>query len=138
GINSAMGLLTTDLKYDAVQTAFLMSTAMDYERLNRGFAEMEAKLLAQFRDDGLEPEDVHLERFADVRYAGQGYELRVSMPRGEIGPGNIAAALDEFHGMHEKEYGHSFRASPVEFVNIRVTGTGPIARLGAPPPRRGG
>lgn len=138
GINSAMGLLTTDLKYDAIQTAFLLSTRMDYPRLNRGFVEMESKLRAQFEIDGLDPGKARYERFTDARYAGQGYELRVSMPPGEVGPDNINDTLREFHALHHSEYGHSFPESPVEFVDMRVTGIGPIAKLGPPPKPAGG
>lgn len=138
GITSAMGLLTTDLKYDAIQTAFLLSTGIDYGRLNRGFAEMEARLRAQFQSDGVDPEAARYERFADAHYVGQGYELRVSMPGGRVRAENLAQTLREFHALHQGEYGHSFPDSPVEFVNIRVTGIGPIAKLGAPPRRAGG
>jgi N-methylhydantoinase A len=38
GINSAIGLLTTDLRYDAIRTAFQTGGALDLERLNRDFA----------------------------------------------------------------------------------------------------
>jgi N-methylhydantoinase A len=36
GITSAIGLLTTDLKYGLVRTAFLVSTNVDLERMNAG------------------------------------------------------------------------------------------------------
>jgi N-methylhydantoinase A len=134
GINSAIGLLTTDLRYDAIQTAFLLSTAMDYERLNRGFADMETQLRAQFETDGIDPDEAVYHRYTDARYVGQGYELRVSMPGGIIDAGNLEKALREFHALHQSEYGHSFPASPVELVNTRVTGVGPVPKIGAPPP----
>ena len=41
GITSAMGLLTADLKYDAIRTQFQVSTACDLDRVNRDFADME-------------------------------------------------------------------------------------------------
>ena len=132
GINSAMGLLTTDLKYDAIQTAFLLSTAIDFERLNHGFADMEAQLRKQFETDGIDPDIARYHRYTDVHYVGQGYELRVPMPDGEINEENIRQTLDAFHQLHHSEYGHSFPDSPVEFVNIRVTGIGSIPKIGAP------
>lgn len=138
GINSAMGLLTTDLKYDVVQTAFLLSTAMDYARLNAAFAAMEAELAEQFRRDRVDPQAVRYERYTDARYVGQGYELRVAMPAGEIAAATLARALEQFHALHQAEYGHRFPDTPVELVNLRVTGIGPVARLGRPPAPAGG
>ncbi len=38
GITSAIGLLTTDLKYDEVRTQFQTSQALDIDRLSRNFA----------------------------------------------------------------------------------------------------
>src|SRR6516165_3272322 len=38
GITSAIGLLTTDLKYDTIKTAFMTSGSVDYLRLNADFA----------------------------------------------------------------------------------------------------
>src|SRR6202022_1939371 len=44
GITSAVGLLTTDLKYDAVRTVFQSGEAVDLARLNRDLAAMQAEL----------------------------------------------------------------------------------------------
>jgi len=53
GITSAVGLLTTDLKYDAIKTEFMTSGGVDSERLNADFAAMQAQLAAQYRADGI-------------------------------------------------------------------------------------
>ena len=50
---------------------------------------------------------------------------------GEFGPGLANAAADAFHGAHHALYGYDFRGDPrqqVEWVNLRVTGIGPIQR----------
>ena len=57
GITSAMGLLTTDIKYDALRTVFHGQHRLDFERLNRDFAAMRAGLEEQFRADGLIRQD---------------------------------------------------------------------------------
>lgn len=129
GINSAIGLLTSDLKYDVVRTAFLISTDMDYQVLNNDIKEMETQLHAQFKEDGLDPDVCEYRRFVDLRYVGQGYELRTELPRGQIQTAELSETLDNFHKQHEKEYGHGFPQSPVEFVNVRVTGYGEISKI---------
>lgn len=138
GITSAMGLLTTDLKYDAVRTLFQTSGALDLSRMSADFAAMEAEIAAQFVLDGVDPARAAFERAGDLRYAGQGYELRVAFSAGAVDEALVAAALDRFHAQHRAEYGHAFPASPVEIVNLRVTGLGPRPKLGRPEPRHGG
>ena len=48
-----------------------------------------------------------------------------------------AAALDgvwvAFHRVHEQEYGHHFADSPIEIVNIRLTGVGHMPKIAQPP-----
>ncbi len=131
GITSALGLLTTDLKYDAIKTEFQVSGAVDLARLNEDFRAMEADLARQFTADGLAPSEVSFTRWADLRYVGQGYELRVAMPAGAVDPAGLEGAWQRFHELHHAEYGQSFPSSPIEIVNIRVSGVGRMPRIGA-------
>ncbi len=62
----------------------------------------------------------------DCRYVGQGYELRIPLPEERF----TQDALDEFHRLHEQEYGHAFR-DPIEIVNLRVTAYGKRPRIRA-------
>ena len=49
GITSAMGLLTTDLKYDTIRTQFQVSGNVDLDRLNADIAAMESELQEAIR-----------------------------------------------------------------------------------------
>jgi N-methylhydantoinase A len=138
GITSAVGLLTTDLKYDAVRTEFQVSDHLDRARLNRDLAEMERTLAAQFATDGVDAAAVSFVRGADVRYVGQGYELRVPVPAGEIDGAALDAIFAAFHAQHEAEYGHAFPKSAIEIVNVRVTGVGRMPKIGRPSVPHGG
>ena len=60
GITSAMGLLTTDLKYDATRTQFQNSGLVDLGRLNADFAAMEASLGMQFEADRISTNAVRI------------------------------------------------------------------------------
>ncbi len=92
GITSALGLLTTDLKYDAIKTEFQVRGAIDLPGLNGDFRAMEAGLARQFAADGLAPHEISFTRWADLRYVGQGYELRVSMPDGSVDEAGLEGA----------------------------------------------
>ncbi len=138
GLTSALGLLTTDLKYDTVKTAFQVHPGLDYSQLNADFAEMEQSLRGQFAADGIDHARVTFERFADARYVGQGYELRIPMPEGLLHEENMRRIGEAFHRRHEAEYGHCFVSSPIELVNIRITGVGPTQKIQRLIPLTGG
>ena len=132
GITSAVGLLTTDLRYDAVKTEFQVSDALDLGRLNEDLVTVEAGIGDQFRSDGVDLDEVRFERSGDLRYAGQGYELRIPLPPGELGSAEADDLFRRFHEQHRAEYGHVFEESLIEIVNIRVAGIGRTPTIGAP------
>jgi N-methylhydantoinase A len=135
GITSATGLLTSDLRYDQMRTIFMVEGRIDADRLNRELRELAESLRLALRRDGVDEDAIAVETALDCRYAGQGYELRVPLPDGRFG----AASLEEFHRLHEREYGHAFR-DPIEIVNARVTARGlrpKVERVPAPPPVAG-
>jgi N-methylhydantoinase A len=138
GINSAIGLLTTDLKYDIVRTAFLVSSTLDLGRMNSELQDMERTLSDQLRADEVDPAQTVFERSADARYVGQGYELRLPLSAGALAAADSVAMLARFHELHRQEYGHHFEQSPVELVNLRVTAVARVPRIGAPSPPAGG
>jgi N-methylhydantoinase A len=129
GITSAMGLLTSDLKYDQVKNEFMLNSAADLERLNRDLAALEESVRAQLVADGVAPEDVSVTRAADCRYVGQGYELRATIPDGALDERSVAQLWQNFHDIHEAEYGHKFLSNPIELVNLRVVGTGQLPKI---------
>jgi N-methylhydantoinase A len=131
GLTSAMGLLTTDLKYDLVQSVLRKAADLDLDRLNADLDAMAADLAGRFVADAIAPGATTLLRLADIRYVGQGYELRVALPDGGIDAGAIENAAGHFHEAHQAEYGNAFPALPIEIVNIRMTGTGTIPKIGA-------
>ena len=65
-------------------------------------------------------EEPEVERWVDVRYAGQSWELSLPWPGAE----HVLAA---FAAAHERRYGYARRGTPVEVVTLRVH-----ARLPAP------
>ncbi len=137
GITSALGLLTTDLKYDAIRTAFQVSTAIDLSRLNADVLAMEQQLGERFEADHIPVDDITFVRDADMRYVGQGYELKVPLSAGRIGEPELASVWKQFHTMHKREYGHAFEGNPMEIVNIRISGLGRLPKIKPPRPPHG-
>ena len=128
GITSAAGLLTTDLKYDALKTEFQVKGAVDTAKLDADFTELEATLWTQYAADGVPRSKVKLSRAGDLRYVGQGYELRVAFPDGAVDDAALGAVWAAFHRQHEAEYGHFFADSPIS----RSSTSGSPARARCP------
>ena len=138
GILSALGLMATDLRYDYSKTALQLASQTDKKKLIRDYAELEKEAFARLKEDRVPDDRQGAERYADCRYKGQGYELRVSVPGGDIDDKAITTIVENFHKAHEEEFGRSFRDNDVEIVNIRVLGIGRIPELKWPHTEKSG
>ncbi len=114
GVLSALGLAISDVRHDHV-AAFLRTVDDDGASLEpavaAAFTQVEAEARAAL--DG-----ARLERFADLRYAGQSFEVTVP-------GGTVAELVPAFHAAHERRYGHRIDDEPVEIVAVRVVATQP-------------
>jgi N-methylhydantoinase A len=122
---SAFGLLTVDVKNDYVQTYVARHALLDRAAVDKHYAALTATAAEALRAEGFTDAAHRFARTADLRYYGQAFEVRVPV---EDGPD---AAVSDFHDAHEQLYGYCFRDRPeqqVEWVNLRVTGIGPIRR----------
>jgi N-methylhydantoinase A len=129
---SAFGLLTVDVKNDYVQTSVARDGDLDLGALAGVYAGLERKAADALDREGFASADHRFVRTADLRYDGQAFEVRVPAPDGVIDAAFQTAVVDAFHAEHERLYGYAYRDQsarhPVEWVNLRVTGIGPITR----------
>ncbi|MBP2705690.1 hydantoinase/oxoprolinase family protein [Microbispora sp. RL4-1S] len=124
---SAFGLLTVDVKNDYVRTHVSRDPSAD--TLREIVTELEAEAAAALDREGFT--DHGYARSADLRYYGQAYEVRVPAPDGPVDDAWRAAVAGRFHREHERLYGYAYPGDDrhaVEWVNLRVSGIGPIAR----------
>ena len=70
--------------------------------LQRRFEELEALAAGQLAEDGIDPGNVQIQRIAECRYLGQGYELRVDTPSGVIDGAWAEKVRADFHDIHER------------------------------------
>jgi len=128
---SAFGLLTVDVRADYVRTCVARQTELDHGAMEAGYAGLAARARETLTAQGFAPEEHRLIRSADLRYFGQAFEVRVPVGSGQVGQALTDAAAADFHAAHRALYGYDFSADPaqqVEWVNLRVTGVGPIQR----------
>ncbi|GGO74976.1 hydantoinase/oxoprolinase family protein [Nonomuraea cavernae] len=124
---SAFGLLTVDVKNDYVRTH--VTRDLSLATAARIYGELEGEAAEALDREGFD--DPVYARSADLRYYGQAYEVRVPAPPGPLDDDWRERVLQHFHDAHEKLYGYAYRDDPrhqVEWVNLRVSGIGPITR----------
>ncbi|MHC3381143.1 hydantoinase/oxoprolinase family protein [Haloarcula sp. H-GB5] len=114
GVLSAYGLLAADEKRDAVRTYQRSLDAVDPDDVEAVYEELAEELLTEVSDR----ETATVRCSADLRYAGQSFELTVDVDR----PFDTADARERFATAHESAYGYRADES-VELVNCRVTTT---------------
>ncbi len=122
GALSAMGILHADVVKE-LSRSMLRTVASEARagcELRPAFVQIERDGLREMRTEGFQPRQVGIERFFDMRYAGQAYELTVPAKGGFV---------QAFHAEHERRYGYADPRRAVEIVNVRVRFTGRTAPL---------
>ncbi len=128
---SAFGLLTVDVKNDYVRTNVSLAELLEPAAVAAIYDDLTDLARAALDNEGFAPTEHQFVRTADLRYFGQAYEVRVGVPEGDVDAGVLSAVADRFHAEHRALYGYDFALDPsqqVEWVNLRVSGIGPIQR----------
>ncbi|MCM3690885.1 hydantoinase/oxoprolinase family protein [Neobacillus niacini] len=126
GITAAIGLLGTDITYESVSTVWSSLKTGSIQKLRHEFARLEEQAIASLKADGMSNDKIILKRVCDCRYEGQGYELRVDAPAGEINEAWAEEVKNAFHAVHEREYASKFEDQEVIAINIRLIGVGVV------------
>jgi N-methylhydantoinase A len=127
GVFSALGLLFADI--EVWEACALMQPLLDAEpqRVEAAYRELRQKVLAQI---GHPVPDVRFQRMADLRYAGQAFEISVPLEDRTIDDTALQSLATAFENEYEKTYGHRLPGgSPIQFVGIRLSG---MVRPGGP------
>jgi len=111
GILSAMGMLMADIIKDYSLTVMLNQFNTDEGQLRNLFGSLERKGTDDLISEGVDENGIILERYLDMRYEGQSYEIIVPFGSNYV---------EGFHGLHEKKYGYRNKDKPIEIVNLRL------------------
>jgi N-methylhydantoinase A len=129
GVASALGLLVAPARVDRVATVGIRLDRGSIATLEAAFARLEDEARAVMAETGLKLESATVQRLADGRFLGQGFDLVVALPPGpyeDRAPGRAA-----LRGAFETAYRDKFTLTPpgvpVEFINIRVAVRAPVS-----------
>jgi len=88
---------------------------------------------------GVGEDEIAHRRAAEMRYVGQGHEVRVPLPDGALGPESVPAMREAFETEYLRLYGRLGPPVPVEAITWRTVSAGPKPnlRLANPAPASG-
>ncbi|MBL0699978.1 MAG: hydantoinase/oxoprolinase family protein, partial [Desulfosarcina sp.] len=115
GILSATGMLLADVIRDFSRTVMIDNYDGNIKDLKKLFLPLEKQGLAALALEGIAEEKSIPERYLDMRYKGQSYEILVPF---------YEKFVEEFHNLHEKLYGYCNKDKMIEIVNIRLRARG--------------
>ncbi len=115
GILSAIGMLMADVIKDYSLTVMQNQEDATFPLLSGMFHDIEHKGKKDLQAEGISEDGILLERYLDMRYHGQSYEIIVPFDKDYI---------ERFHDLHEKTYGYRNEDKAIEIVNIRLRAKG--------------
>jgi N-methylhydantoinase A/oxoprolinase/acetone carboxylase beta subunit len=113
---SAFGMLTADVIKDYTQTVML-SGDVPHSVIHNKFEPLVNESHRHIKEEGFFESQVKIEKYLDVRYFGQSYELTI--PFNDISQ-NQDDIAQKFHQTHLKTYGYERLDVDLEIVNLRV------------------
>lgn len=128
GILCAMGLLLTDLRADFAATRLVTLSQAALPVMAEAFTHLLAQAEQWFAAEAIAPEARRILRTADMRYAGQNYELAVPLPEGPVGPKTLDALAEGFAEAHRRLYGFVAEGEPVQIVTLRIEASGIVKK----------
>jgi len=131
GVHSALGLLMSDVKHDYVRSKLVGLDDLDLKEINNLYAQLIERAKADLHAEGFHDDEIKIDPYLDLRYAGQGYELTVPCIMPPFKPEDLKLMRQRFDTMHEQNSGHKAETEPVELVSLRLISLGlvPQAKL---------
>ena len=128
GVMSSIGMLVAPKSFDSVQSYISRLDSVDWDHVGSIYEAMESSAAELLTAAGVEAADVRMERSADMRYVGQGFEIVVPVPGGKLGPGLHEELSATFNQTYESLFGRILADVPVETITWRLSASEPPPR----------
>ncbi len=129
GVMSAVGFLTAPLAFDFVRSWPGRIDQLGWQQANALLNDMEAEGQALLERSGVPPEHISHRRVADIRYVGQGHEIQVPLPAGQLSSDSLPTIIHSFEEVYRRLYERLSPSVPIEIINWRVTSSGPLPQV---------
>jgi N-methylhydantoinase A len=128
GVFSALGLLMADVQHDYVRSRLGALDDLDIGQISDTFDELAQQARVDLQSEGFADDDIAVDCSLDMRYRGQGYEVRVAVAPAVLQQG-MTAIRDAFDAEHLDRFGHAAPEEIAEVVSYRLTGRGIVPQV---------
>jgi N-methylhydantoinase A/oxoprolinase/acetone carboxylase beta subunit len=118
GVASAFGLMVAPMTTNFVQTYKTTFDAIDWERFEGIFGEMEVRAARTFAREATQ--GLTCSRSIDFRYLGQGFEVQLPLPSRTFGKNDRAELETLMRGEYARIFGRVVEGVAFEIVNLRL------------------
>jgi len=132
------GAGVTSLSFEFVQGWYSKVSELDLDRVNALLDGMESEGREMLERAGLDKFHVEAARSCDMRYEGQGFEVSVHLPAGELTEAQLGELRHRFEQRYRELYGRTVPDVGFEVVNWRVVVQGPRPSLRMAPAHMAG
>ncbi len=130
GVLCALGDATTRMRTETARSFSRLATTTTAAELGAIFAEMAEQTRAELRSDGVAAAQIESEFEIDVRYAGQAFEVPLTITPAILERDGVAGVLRRFDDEHHRLFTFNME-TPHEIVNLRAVALGPVLDLPA-------
>jgi N-methylhydantoinase A len=128
GVASAFGATCMDIRHDLEEFFYSPVDGVDIDTVNRLYEQLEARGYEVLAADGVDAQDVVMERSAQMRYIGQTYEVETPVHSGRLTENSRAEMTTAFHHEHQREHGVSSEDFGVAIVSLSIKAIGTVTK----------
>jgi len=125
GVGSAVGFLLAPIAFEVVRSRFTLLEDLDPQAINALFSEMEEEAGATVRL-GADTAAISTVRHAFIRYAGQGHEIKISLPNRPLTGDDRRTIADAFDKAYRAQYGQGIPGVPLEILTWSLTASAEV------------
>lgn len=133
GVGSAFGFLTAPIAFDFTRSYVAKLSELDLCELNEILQTLELEGRRIVEAAGVPASDITVRLNIDMRYVGQGYEVRVPFPMETLNEKHVGKMQRAFEDEYRAFYGQLAEGVPIEAVNWRVLISGPTPEINSAP-----
>jgi len=102
GVLCAYGDATTQVQDEAARTYLMMAANLSDAQLSADLEELKTRAGESLIADGIQPADQEITYQADLRYAGQAFQITVDFSEAELAADGVSLLTDAFDAEHEQ------------------------------------
>ncbi|WP_350284585.1 hydantoinase/oxoprolinase family protein [uncultured Croceitalea sp.] len=129
GVTSALGFLVSPVASEKIHSHISELNVLDWNVTNTFLRGMEHEGYAFLAKSGIAKEDATVQRVVEMRYHGQGHEITIELPKGELSAESIPEIERRFVKEYEFRYDRSIEGMQMEMVTWRVVVQGPVPEM---------